>query len=52
MHGEKKIKGCTIRLVKHDITDFETQAFVYYAQHDLKLGSGFGNAIAARGGLF
>lgn len=51
MHGEKKIKGSTVRLEKYDITDYETQAFVYYAQHDLKLGAGFGNAIATRGGL-
>jgi O-acetyl-ADP-ribose deacetylase (regulator of RNase III) len=40
----------TLRLVKGDITDLEIEAFVYYARHDLQLGSGFGNAIAQRGG--
>ncbi len=43
--GEK-----VIRLVKHDITDLEVEAFVYYAREDLVLGSGWGGAIAVRGG--
>ena len=46
----KKINDCTIRLETGDITDFEVEAFVFYAREDLKLGSGFGNAIATRGG--
>jgi len=46
----KKINGCTVRLEKGDITDFEVEAFVFYAREDLKLMSGFGNAIATRGG--
>ncbi len=46
----KEINGCTVRLEKGDITDFEVEAFVFYAREDLKLMSGFGNAIATRGG--
>lgn len=45
------VSGTTVRLQKGDITDEPIEAFVYYAQHDLKLGSGFGTAIAGRGGL-
>lgn len=44
------VNGKTLRLVKGDITDLEVEAFVYYAQHNLNLGSGFGTAIATRGG--
>ncbi len=40
----------TLRAVREDITTFDTDAFVYYAQSDLVLGTGFGNAIALRGG--
>jgi len=50
MSISKKINQCTVRLVKGDITDMEVEAFVFYAWPDLKLGSGFGNAIAMRGG--
>jgi O-acetyl-ADP-ribose deacetylase (regulator of RNase III) len=39
-----------IRLVRADITDLDVEAFVYYARSDLALGSGFGTAIALRGG--
>jgi len=39
-----------LRLVKADITDLDVDAFVFYAQHDLALGSGFGGAISVRGG--
>ncbi len=39
------------RLVRDDLTTLELDAFVYYARHDLVLGSGWGNAIAARGGV-
>jgi O-acetyl-ADP-ribose deacetylase (regulator of RNase III) len=46
----KIIGNCQIRLIKGDITDLEVEAFVYYARSDLKLGAGFGNAIAVRGG--
>lgn len=34
-----------------DLTMLETEAIVHYAQPDLKLGAGFGNAIAVRGGM-
>ena len=46
----KQINQCTIRLEKGDITDFEVEAFIFYAREDLQLGAGFGNAIAVRGG--
>jgi O-acetyl-ADP-ribose deacetylase (regulator of RNase III) len=36
--------------VKGDITELEVDAFVFYAQPDLALGSGFGGMIAVRGG--
>jgi O-acetyl-ADP-ribose deacetylase (regulator of RNase III) len=50
MSDSLKIHNSTLRLVKGDITLLEVQAFVFYAQHDLKLGSGFGTAITLRGG--
>jgi len=46
----KQIHNCTVRLTQHDITDFDVEAFVFYARPNLALGSGFGNAIAKRGG--
>ncbi len=39
-----------LRLVTADITTLDVEAFVFYARPDLALGSGFGNAIARRGG--
>jgi O-acetyl-ADP-ribose deacetylase len=45
------INGCKVRLEKCDVTDVETEALVFYAREDLKLGTGYGNAIAVRGGL-
>jgi O-acetyl-ADP-ribose deacetylase (regulator of RNase III) len=39
-----------IRLVRGDITALDVEAFVFYARPDLALGSGFGSAIARRGG--
>ncbi|MGD2216688.1 MAG: macro domain-containing protein [Gemmatimonadales bacterium] len=45
-----QVKQSVIRLVKDDITDLDVDAFVFYAQPDLVLGSGFGGAIAVRGG--
>lgn len=50
MGVEKKIHNCLIRVVKSDITDAEVESFVFYARPDLALGSGFGTAIAVRGG--
>ena len=48
---KKKISNTTIHLTKGDISDMKIEAFVFYAQSDLKLGAGFGNAVAMRGGL-
>ena len=50
MKETKKIKNSNLSIIKADITDTEIDAFVFYARNDLKLGSGFGNAIALRGG--
>jgi O-acetyl-ADP-ribose deacetylase (regulator of RNase III) len=50
MTDRVRIANSDLRLVKGDITDFEVEAFVYYAQHDLALGSGYGTAILMRGG--
>jgi len=43
-------KKSIIHLEKGDIIMMDIEAIVYYAQHDLVLGSGFGNAITVRGG--
>jgi O-acetyl-ADP-ribose deacetylase (regulator of RNase III) len=40
----------SVRLIKGDIVDLDTEAIVFYAQADLELGSGFGTAISVRGG--
>lgn len=45
-----QINNCVLRLLKGDITDLDIEAFVFYARSDLTLGSGFGGAIAVRGG--
>ncbi|MCP4725755.1 MAG: hypothetical protein GY863_12000 [bacterium] len=50
MADTQKIKNSTLNLVKGDYTDMEIESIVYYAQNDLILGSGFGNAISMRGG--
>ena len=39
-----------INLEKADLIMMDIEAIVYYAQHDLVLGSGFGNSITVRGG--
>ncbi|OHB69929.1 MAG: hypothetical protein A2V70_02440 [Planctomycetes bacterium RBG_13_63_9] len=46
----KQIHRTVVRLARADITDLEVDAFVFYAQPDLVLGSGFGTAISVRGG--
>ena len=48
---ENKINETIVRLEKGDITAMEIEAIVFYASPDLVLGSGFGSAIAARGGM-
>jgi O-acetyl-ADP-ribose deacetylase (regulator of RNase III) len=45
-----QINSSVVRLINGDITDLEVDAFVFYAQADLALGSGFGTAISVRGG--
>jgi O-acetyl-ADP-ribose deacetylase (regulator of RNase III) len=50
MADELKTGKSKIRLEKADIADLDIEAFVYYARHDLALGSGFGTAITIRGG--
>ena len=45
-----RINKSVIQLIKDDITDLEVGAFVFYAQSNLALGSGFGTAISVRGG--
>lgn len=47
---EMGTKAEVIRLVRDDITTLEVDAFVFHAQHNLALGSGFGGAISVRGG--
>jgi O-acetyl-ADP-ribose deacetylase (regulator of RNase III) len=45
-----KFGDTVVHLMKGDITELEVDAFVFYAQSDLALGSGFGGMIAVRGG--
>ena len=45
-----RIGHSTLRLIRDDITELDVDAFVFYAQPDLALGSGFGGAISVRGG--
>jgi len=47
---ERKVGNRSIRLVRGDITDLEVDAFVFDITDDAKLGSGYGGAIARRGG--
>jgi len=47
---ETKNIASVIHLEKGDLTMMDIEAIVFYAQPDLVLGSGFGNAIAVRGG--
>jgi len=47
---ENKIIDTVVRLQKGDLTAMEIESIVHYASPDLILGSGFGSAIAARGG--
>jgi O-acetyl-ADP-ribose deacetylase (regulator of RNase III) len=47
---ETKIKDTVVRVEKGDLTAMAIESIVHYASPDLVLGSGFGSAIAARGG--
>lgn len=44
------LQGTAVHLTREDITELEVDGFVYYAEPKLALGSGFGGAIAVRGG--
>jgi O-acetyl-ADP-ribose deacetylase (regulator of RNase III) len=48
---EKKVGNKVLRLVRADITDLDVEAFVFDITENVKLGSGFGNAIQQRGGV-
>ena len=50
MSEGKQIGGSVVRLLRADITELDVDAFVFYAQSDLALGSGFGTAMSVRGG--
>ncbi len=47
---EVKINKKVLRLERGDVTDQEVDAFVFYADPSLSLGSGYGTAITMRGG--
>jgi O-acetyl-ADP-ribose deacetylase (regulator of RNase III) len=47
---EQRVGEKVIRLVRGDITALEVEAFVFDITADCKLGSGYGGAIAQRGG--
>lgn len=51
MARTKQWNEVTVRIEVGDITDMEVEAFLFYAREDLKLDSGFGGAIAGRGGI-
>lgn len=47
---QSNVNGCVVRLERTDLTAMDIEALVFAARPDLALGSGFGNAIAVRGG--
>ncbi len=47
---ERRIGDKVIRLVRGDITDLDVEAFAFDITSDCQLGSGYGGAIAQRGG--
>ncbi len=50
MADELKVNRSLIGLMKGDLIVLDVDAIVYYARPDLALGSGFGGAIATKGG--
>ena len=50
MSESKKINQTEVELIKDDLTALDVESFVFYARPDLKLGTGYGNAISMRGG--
>jgi O-acetyl-ADP-ribose deacetylase len=51
MAQSKKIGNTTVQWFTGDLTNLDVEAFVFYAQDNLDLGSGFGTAITGRGGV-
>lgn len=47
---EKIVNRTVVRLQRGDLTALPVDAFVFYAKESLELGSGYGTAIASRGG--
>jgi O-acetyl-ADP-ribose deacetylase (regulator of RNase III) len=50
MPDERRVNQSLISLMKGDLIVLHVDAIVYYARPDLALGSGFGGAIATKGG--
>lgn len=50
MAEKAPVQNGKICLIIDDLTNLDIESFVFYANHDLKLGSGYGNAISMRGG--
>jgi O-acetyl-ADP-ribose deacetylase len=50
MMKEIKINNTNVKAIRDDLTNLAVDAFVFYSNRDLKLGSGYGNAISTRGG--
>ncbi len=48
--AERKVGDKIIKVIRGDITDLPVEAFVYDITADCKLSSGYGGAIASRGG--
>ncbi len=47
---QKKVGNKVIRLMTGDLTDLEVEAYAYDIMEDVKLGTGTGGALSARGG--
>ncbi len=50
MADEWKVNRSVVHIVKGDLLEVNAEGIVYYARADLVLGSGFGGAIAGKGG--
>lgn len=49
-HATITINRIAVKLIIDDLTALDVEAFVFYAEESLALGSGYGTAIANRGG--
>jgi O-acetyl-ADP-ribose deacetylase (regulator of RNase III) len=47
---ETRINRTLVRVIRDDLTALDVDAFVFYAESSLALGSGYGTAISGRGG--